>query len=333
MKIAVTGAGGFVGARLIESFHLGEGPTLAAIAQHPSEFTSAARFAIDLRVADFLNVDSLARSFTGCSAVVHATRSAPADMKRATTVLCRAAAQAGVRRIVFLSSADVHGLRPPVGTEEKSTLHTNHSDELLNSMVIAERQFFTECRQLGLAGYALRAGFLYGPRSDAIASLAAALQGGRAWLVHRGKGICNSLYVDNLAAAVRVALKAKTGAGSAFLVTDAEAVTWHDFYHTAAQELNVAPSSIRHLDATSIAPGSAAEIPEATAVSTVQTPAPPTSPFLSADMIARQQCEWQLPTARATKELGYRPTVPVAEGMRRSCAWWRFAQGEFFAAA
>jgi nucleoside-diphosphate-sugar epimerase len=312
MKIALIGAGEFAAVRMIESFHLGAGPSVAAIARHPAELTAAARFAIDLRVADFFNVDSLARSFAGCSAVVHAARHAPADLKRASTVLCRAAAQAGVRRVVFLSSADVHGPCPLPGTNEKSPLHTHHPEEIHNSLVLAERQFFTECRQLSLAGYALRAGCIFGPRSEVIGDLTTALETERAWLLRNGDGICNSVYVDNLVAAVRLALKAKSGAGSAFFITDAETITWRDFYHAAAQELHVSTSGIRNLTLEEIQANSAQ---------------------YSAELIVRQQCNWKLPTARAAAELGYEAPVPFAEGMRRSFAWWRFAQGDFSAAA
>jgi nucleoside-diphosphate-sugar epimerase len=330
MKIALTGAGEFVGARLIESFHLGAGPSLAAVAQHPAELTRAARFALELRLADFLNIDSLARSFAGCSAVVHAARSTPPEMKRATSVLCRAAAQAGVRRIVFLSSADIHGLSPAPGTKEKSALPTQHASASHRALIVAERQFFTESKQLGIAGYSLRAGYLFGPRSESIAELATELEEERAWLFQQGEGICNSLYVDNLAIAVRLALKTKSSAGSAFLITDAETITWRDFYHAAAQELRVSPGGIQHLDEfpSSTAPGDSSDAPAAAQPAGTKPPIRP-----SPEMIARQQCAWKLPTTRAATELGYEAAVPFAEGMRRSIAWWRFAHGEFFEAA
>ena len=318
MKVAILGAGEFVGARIIESFQLGAGPSFAAIARHAAELTSAARFAVDLRVADFSDVDSLARSFSGCSAVVQVATVPPAEAKRSVTALCRAAAQAGAKRVIFLSSADVHGLAPPAGTDEKTALHTRHEEEAINALVLAERQLFTECRQLNLAAYALRAGFLYGPRSPVIAELASDLRDERAWLVQHGEGVCNSLYVDNLVAAVRLAIKAKTGAGSAFLLTDPETVTWREFYQTLAEELNIPAGSIRMLESAPDSDESAA------------TTAPALRP---SELAVRQTSVWQLPAARAAKELGYHPSVSFAEGMRRSAAWWRFAQGEFFAAA
>lgn len=321
MKVALIGAGGFVGARIIESFQLGEGPSLTAIGRHPAELTSAARFAIDTRVADFLNVESLARSFTGCSVVVHAAGGAPADLKRGATVLCRAATLAGVRRIVYLSSADVHGLCPPVGTDEKSALHPRHVDETHHALVQAERQLFTEARQFGLTTFALRPALVYGPRSKVIAQLASALRKERAGLIQNGDGICNCVYIDNLVAAVRLTLRAKTGAGSAFLIADKETLTWREFFHAAASEFSSSAGSILSLG----------EVPADSSPSAAdEAPAPLALP---PDLIARQRCTWKLPIARAAQELGYEPPVPFAEAMRRSFAWWRFAQGEFSVAA
>jgi 2-alkyl-3-oxoalkanoate reductase len=327
---------------MIESFHLGAGPSVAAIARHPAELTAAARFAVDLRVADFLSIDSLARSFSGCSAVVHAARPTPSEMKRVTSTLCRSAAQAGVRRIVFLSSADVHGPCPAPGTNEKSPLPrahgTQHPFEPTGALALAERQFLSECRQLNLAGYVLRAGITFGPRSDAIASLAVALENERACLLQHGAGICNSLYVDNLITAVRLALKAKSGAGSTFLVTDAETITWRDFYHTAARELGLSPSSIQNVDEISTSTNGGEsdqrkELVDRPRLAQITPATPASADLVSAEMAARQLCGWKLPNARAAAELGYEAPVSFAEGMRRSFAWWRFAQGNFFAAA
>ncbi len=334
MKAAIVGAGSFVGARLIESFQLGAGPSLAAVVRHPAELTAAARFAIDLRVADFLEVDSLARSLTGCSAAIYIPPIAPAaEMKRGSAALCRAAAQAGVRRIVFVGSTDVHGFCPPSGTTEKTPLNTHHPEDSLNALVLAERQFFAECRQLNLAGYALRAGYLYGPRVPSFAQLAQELTEEHACLLQSGNGICNAVYIDHLVAAILLALKTKASAGSAFIVGDPDTVTWRSYYHAIAAELNASTTAIRHLEDPAAEPA----LPESirftrTPFASSATPLP-TAPPLSPEMISRQLCTWKLPIARASRELGYHPATSFAEAIRRSCAWWRFAHGEFFAAA
>lgn len=334
MKAALIGAASSVGSRIVESFQLGAGPTLAAVARHPAEFTSAARFPLDLRVADFTQIDSLARSFSGCSAVIYIpTPASPAEMKRAAVAICRAAAQAGVKRSVFVGSADVHGLCPAIGTDEKTALQANHPDDAQNGLVLAEKQFLAECRQLNVAGYALRAGFLYGPRVPAFAQLASALAEERAWLLQRGDGICNCVYLDHLVSAVLLTLKTKAAAGSAYLVMDSDTITWRDLFHAVAHQLHASTNAIRHLDEAAPDLGSVENMRFTRTpfgqLQAVQPPAPP----LSSEMIARQQCRWKLPITRAHRELNYNPGVSPAEAIRRSCAWWRFAQGEFSVAA
>jgi 2-alkyl-3-oxoalkanoate reductase len=321
MKVAIIGAHGFVGARLIESFRLGDGPPMVAITGHPSQFALPARFSIDLRVADPLDVESLARSFAGCTAAVHLDPDT--GNQRTPAILCRAAAKAGLRRLVYLSSAAVHGYNPPAGTDEKSPLPQLPAPAGHPLLAAAERQFFTLCRQLSLPGYALRPAVLYGPRSPLIAGLAADLLAGRAWLLEEGQGICNGLYVDNLVAAIRLCLKDRNGAGQPYLLGDAEAITWRDLYHTLARELDAPASSIRSVERHTAAP---------------TTSAPPGAqtgeiPEVTSGLAAWQQCHWRLPYGRAATALGYRPPVPFMEAIRRSCAWWRFAHGEFSGAA
>ncbi len=332
MKVAVLGADEPIGARIIESFQLAEGPTVAAIARHSAHLARAARFAIDLRVADVFDVDSLARSFVGCSTAVHAMTVESADFKRSATIFCRAAAQSGARRLVYLSSADVHGLNPPVGTTEKSPLHVRHTLAHLNALVTAERQFITESRALGLTGIILRPGLVYGPRSPLFAQIVDELRHERAFLFNKGDGVCNCVGLDNLVTAVRFGLKAKVAAGTALLVTDQETVTWREFYHAVAHGLGLPARTIRYVP-------DLAE--QATAPETTQgrflSPHSPIATVSAApdrsDMIERQQCSWKLPGVLAIKTLGLPNPVSFTESLRRSLAWWRFAQGDFSTAA
>lgn len=331
MKVAIIGVNSMVGARIIESFRLGDGPSVVAIARHPSQFALAARFAVDMRVVDTLEVGSLARSLAGCAAVIHVDHET-ADDARAPAILCRAAGKAGTRRVIYLSSAAVHGQNPPQGTDEKSPLHQRHAIAANNTLVAVEKQFFAECRQQELAGYALRPAVLYGPRSPLVARLVTEIQESRAWLLQNGEGICNSLYVDNLIAAIRLCLKARNGSGQPYLLTDSESVTWRDFYHALARELDL-PSRGIHLLGDSAVSRTDDERPIGTTSAPRALPDPwdvprTPAPEITPEMSAWQQCAWRLPSARANRELGYQPGVSFTEGIHRTCAWWRFAQGE-----
>jgi nucleoside-diphosphate-sugar epimerase len=360
MKVAVIGANGFIGTRLIECFHLGGGPDVAAIVRRPSSLALAARFALDMRVAEALDTDSLARGLAGCQAVVHVALGDPVQIRRMPAVLCEAAEMAGIRRLVYMSSASVHGQNAPVGTTEASPLHTKHALDYNNAKVAAERLFLNECRKRGLQGFALRPSVVFGPRSPWLSGLADDLRAGRAWLLNDGQGICNSIYVDNLVAAVRACLFARDDAGGAYLVGDAEVVTWRAFYGALAAEIGAAESSIQGVDqipeirtswgerASRIATHPAVQMAlplvpfsmkrNAKKIISALTAAPnPDSwaipeapkPRVTRELAELQSCQWKLPSTRAQTELGFVPPVTFSEGMHRTAGWWRFARGEF----
>jgi 2-alkyl-3-oxoalkanoate reductase len=325
-----------VGVRLVESFRLADEFSVVAIARHPAHLALPARFAVDLRVADALDVNSLARSLAGCAAAVHVEQELVPNEARAPAVLCRAAAQAGVRRLVYLSSAGVHGQNPPPDTDERSPLHQRHAFAANNLLVGTERQFLAESRQHNLPAYALRPAVLYGPRSPLVAGLVSELLESRACLLQNGEGICNSLYIDNLVDAIRLCLKSRHGAGQPYLLRDAETVTWRDFYQALGRGLDL-PAKGFHMIGKSASTGADAA---GTGCDSPRRPAPdpwdlPRAPEaeITLEMAEWQRCTWQLPYTRATRELGYKPAVSFAEGIRRTCDWWRFAQGYFPAAA
>jgi 2-alkyl-3-oxoalkanoate reductase len=323
MKLAVLGADSCLGARMIELFQLDEGPSVAAVARDPANLTRPARFAVDLRIADPTDPESVARSVSGCSAAIHALQLEPAELRPSVTAFCQAAHQAGLRRLVYCSSAEVHGLSPATGTDEKSALQLRHPFERINALVAAEREFVAQCRDLGLAGLILRPGIIYGPRSDFFARVAADLEHDRATLFHKGEGIYNGVYVDTVVSAVRLGLKAKITDTAAFLITDAETLTWREFYHLVAHELNLSPLAIRYPDQPDDGDPAPYRWEGRSAPPSTATPS---------EWITRHQCAWKLPNARALKELGLSPTA-AAEGVRRGTAWWRFTQGDFSAAA
>jgi nucleoside-diphosphate-sugar epimerase len=317
MKVAVIGADGFIGSRVVESFHLGGGPSVVAVSDHPSRCALAARFTVDIRAADALDAGSLTGAMQGCGAVVHAVRGQPGDLKRLATTLCRAAADAGIKRVVYLSSASVHGPNPPPDTDEQSRIPTASLDDTAREQLAAERQVLTECRRLSVAAYALRPGVVYGPRSPLVAEIAAALRDNRMKPTERDAALINSIYIDNLVAAIRGCLRAKEGAGQPYLVGDAERITWRDFRHAIAGELDYPANGLASAGNPAVS-------------------SPPAEPPEQDGEARRSDSPgegWKPSFQHAARQLGYAPAVGFPEAVRRSCAWWRFAQGDFFAAA
>lgn len=358
MRVAIIGASGFVGTRLLERFHLGRGPTPVALVREPSDLALPCRFAIETQIADALDTDAMARAFSGCSAVIHVAEGDLAQIERMPAALCLAATAAGVRRLVYLSSASVHGQCPPAGTDETSTLHARQALDSDRARTRAEQSFFIECQRYALSGFALRPGVIYGPRSPRIADLATDLIEGQAWLYDGGRGICNAIYVDNLVHAIECCLRATDDVAGPYLVGDNDRITWEQFYRAAARHLEVPWENIHQLTQlplfrrswTDRAERAAAHplvqrllprMPEGlkrstrAVVAAARMPrsdawALPTGPRprITQEMALLQQCSWPLPYQRAEQQLDYRPPVRFAEGIERSFAWWRFAQGE-----
>ncbi len=295
MKVAVLGAGNFVAARIIESFHLGDGPSVVAIGRRPGRLCVAARFAVDLRVADLADTSALASAFAGCRAAIAPVRLGADESKHLMSSLCRAAAQARVKRIVLISCL-------PASLNESGT--DNPSPKRPAG---PEQQFLSECRRTGVEGIVLTAGFIYGPRSPLIAAIATDLHTGCAWLPTADPGAMDALYVDNLVAAAREALRAKPAEPAVYHIADQGSVTWRRFYEAVAQVLDLSTSAIRPAAMAALLPNST---------------------FGTADLVRLAMRQSALP-ARPPSLSSYSPIVPFADAIRRSCAWWRFAHGLF----
>jgi nucleoside-diphosphate-sugar epimerase len=358
MKVALIGAGGFIGNRIVEQLHLGTTHTVVPIVRKPYRLALPARFDLEWRLGDALETSSLTNALRGCDAVIHAAIGDPRQIEAMPAVLAHAAATAGVSRLVYLSTASVHGQVPAAGTNESSLLHTAHSMDYNNAKVRAEQSFFHECSRRQLTGFALRPGVVYGPRSRWITDLAQDLRLGQAWLFQDGAGICNSIYVDSLGGAAITALTAPAGAAGPYLVGDSETVTWRDFYHAVAEGLGLDCSNIIELDQL---PGfkrsASAKIQRAVASPAVQRllplipgalkrttkqllaaaqlpprpnawhlPSAP-APRITEELALLQQCTWKFPHQRAVERLGYQPRATFKDAIARSLAWFAFAEG------
>jgi nucleoside-diphosphate-sugar epimerase len=116
--IAVTGATGFLGGHLVEEL-LRQGRGVRAVVRSPL----AARDGVSVARADLMDPTALARAFEGADAVITAAALAtPANQDVAendrinrigTANVMRAAAEAGVRRVVHVSTVGVYDLPPP----------------------------------------------------------------------------------------------------------------------------------------------------------------------------------------------------------------------------
>jgi nucleoside-diphosphate-sugar epimerase len=354
-RVAVLGANGFIGSRIVEMFHLGNAAEVRPIVRTISSLARLSRFDLDGRIADALDRPALTAAFAGCEAVVHAVAGSPTVIVGTLEPVYQAAQEAGVRRLIYLSSAAVHGQTPEPGATEEWPLHDHHPLPYNNAKVRAERTLQRLRQQGDVELVILRPGIVFGPRSFWVANFADGLLSGQAYLINEGQGICNSTYVDNLVHAIHLAMMTEGVDGQAFLVGDGEQVTWWDLYRPIADALGfdldqvpqVEPSyrrawedRFKTLHASRPAQTFLSLFPfrfrlaAFNALTALKRSAPYPSPWVSPplprpqatlEMSLLYQCRYKLPSDKAARMLSYQPIVSFAEGCRRSVAWLDFA--------
>ena len=344
---AVVGAGGFIGSRIVEILHLDRRIEVRPIARRASALVSAARFGIRGYVADALDERALAAALDGCEVVVHAIAGDPRTIEQSVAPVYHAAEAARCRRVVYLSSAMVHGQAPPAGVDEKSALSERQEVAYNNAKVRAEATLFRLRESGRTEAVALRPGIVYGPRSRWIGDFADAVLTAKAFLVGGGGGLCNAVYVDNVVHAIELAATVTAADGEAFLIGEEEALSWRDFYAPIATALGhsmseVASVSFEHkvasfkeriddLRMSETVQGVLEALPHALrhrlgalwkasgALPESRAPAP------TLELALLHQSRYAPAWTTAARVLGYAPVVSRAEAFRRTVGWLAFA--------
>lgn len=349
LRVAVIGANGFVGNRLVEQWHLEERADVVPVVRRPEAAAAVLRFGLDCRVADALDERVLARALVGCDAVVHAGAGPRQFVTQSPACVVRAAAKAGAHTVVYLSSMAVHGWQARPGTDEATPLPRRQPVPYNRWKVRGERALSSACRDTGTRFVILRPGIVYGPRSQWIAGFARSVVDGSAYVVAGGRGVCNAIYVDNLAHAVDLALQREETAGETFLIADDDAVTWRMLYEPVCRALGRSwdvvadlppraprPTPREHLLA--LRDDTAARIvldrlPWALRKPIRRLAVRPLAEELSHDVPRRpaletsilQTCGYRFPTTKARRMLGFEPPIAFDEACRRTVAWLGFA--------
>lgn len=346
MKVAILGANGFVGTRLVERLVLEGTNDVRLLLRRPAGLARLARFAdLDARFADAFDPEALARDLDGCDVLVHAMVGDPEQIVAAARAGAEACRRASVR-LVYLSSASVHGQNPPPGTDETSALSNRQPMPYNNAKVRAERALAA----VGAPGTAiLRPGIVYGPRSQWTEGLRAGLRQGRAFLVEGGAGVCNHIYVDNLIYAVRLCFDHPRVGEGPFYVADEEARTWREFYRPLVEGWGHGMDELWDVPAAGppvpglrervarfkvgpfagwLLPRVPRRVKDAAKAAVERYSAPdgpsgfalpaPARPAADFEISELHRCRTRLPMDRAARVLGYVPPVPVSEALRRS---------------
>jgi nucleoside-diphosphate-sugar epimerase len=238
VKYAVLGAGGFVGAALVERLYRAGAQVLPLIRRIGTGGALLARFGLPQRLANVLDQDSLKAAFAGVDIVFHCVTGDRAAIIEGLENSLAAAQAVSVRRFVYLSSAVVYGFRPKTAVDEGSPFNPAPWSEYANNKASAEK-IIGQWRG-GPETVVLRPSIIYGPRSrDWSETPARQIASGTAYLVDQGRGYMNEIHISHLLDAMLLAAHHPAAANKIYLLKDGFGRTWQDYYRSLCELLGV----------------------------------------------------------------------------------------------
>jgi nucleoside-diphosphate-sugar epimerase len=331
----VTGAGGWLGQALIGAFadptspHHRGGEIRALVTGAPDAARMVGTPGVVPIVGDVRTQAGLTRLFDGldraggpvdvihAAGVIHpATVSDFVEVNtRGTQTVAAAARAAGVRRLVHVSSNSPFG----VNTHRDDWFRNDEPyDPYMGygrSKMLAELRLRDEIDN-GLDAVIVRPPWFYGPYQPARQTTFFTLvRTGRFPVIGDGRQRRSMVYVDNLVQGVVLAELVDTPPGRAWWIADERPYEINEIVATvklalADAGLDVAPRQLR-------LPRAVGRLAEAADTLLQRTGRYNTQLHVLGEIGATIACD--VSVARA--ELGYSPTVDLAEGMRRSVAW------------
>jgi 2-alkyl-3-oxoalkanoate reductase len=329
MPVLVTGATGLLGSHLTDLL-LERGEEVRVLVQRGDGVSQFAHPNVAICWGHLGDRAALAAAVRGVDRVLHcAARTGPwgqeADYEavnvRGLQTLVESALAAGVRRFVHVSSITVHGNDVHGAADETAPLRVE-PNPYSRSKIAGERLLERMIRDEGAPVTIVRPGWIYGPRDVAsFARFAALLERGQMVMIGSGRNHIPLIYVRDVAGGIVLASEKAHAAGRAYLLVNDEPVTQYDYLAAIATALGVPPPR-RHIPyRLALLAGTAAETMGRLAQ---RISAPPVMRY----GVQLLGAENRFDISRARRELGFCPQVPLAEGVRRSIAWYRTTSQE-----
>lgn len=310
-RVLITGASGFIGGYLVKC--LARDPALSVVTTTRDGGNGSRR--LELR-----DPASVRDALPGIDVVVHCAVGDQSVTVDGTRTLLHAAAQAGVRRVIYFSSMSVYEGGAGVVTED-APLMSPDGQGYGAWKAAGEQACLAEA---GIETVRLRPTIVYGPGSRQWVSWYAQRIRSGHWATFgaAGEGTCNLVHVADVASAVLAALTSPAAAGQAFNVNGPELITWNSWFARLADAIGAPPLPERSPSA--IRAQSLAALP----FQVLARLRPGLRPGWMIGVPSRGELSLYasratFSTAAAQAALPWTPRVTIAEGLTDSVEWLR----------
>ncbi|HEY9109124.1 MAG TPA: NAD-dependent epimerase/dehydratase family protein [Roseateles sp.] len=329
-RCLITGAGGYIGARLCERLDAAGQQAYLPLLRKPTASSAHRQSPV---VADLLDLPALRRALRGCDAVVHLAQGDRAT--DATRNLVRAAVEAGVKRFVHISTMSVHGPAPGPEAAREETAKIGRYDHPYSDSKAEQEETVQDAYNRGdLPVVILRPTVVYGLGGHFEQQVIDQALGGRVTVFDGGTGLCNAVFVDDVCEAIDAALWRPEALGQAMFINGDEVVTWGRFIRAFAAMVEPAPQ-IDDLDAAAalawwrvhpplVVNGLADRI--RLKIKRLAGWRPPAAPWPPQGRVLRETFPIAFANDKAKRLLGWAPRVGFDEGVELTRAWLQ-AQG------
>lgn len=323
METLITGGTGLVGHYLITALQQ-RGDTARVLALPTEDVSTLKERGVIIYRGDIRDPDALTAPMRGVDTVLHLAAMQGVWLPiqeyfevnvTGTGNVCRAAMQAGVRRIVHVSSWTIYGMahgRPltedaaPAPWHDPYWITKAQGDLLVQDMISRDH----------LPAAIIRPGTIFGPRDRLnFGRIADKLRAGKGLIIGSGNNALPLVYVTDVVQGLLLCADLDCAQGQIYNITNDHPLTQKEFLEAIAQELGTAPPRVR-------VPYSAAYIAAFAAECAVRFTRA-AHPVVTRHGVVLYGTDNRHSIEKARTELGYTPQTSVREGIRLACAWYR----------
>jgi len=320
-SVLVTGGAGFLGSAIARALVLGGGaPRVRAMVRGQGRPERLEGLDVGVVRGDVTGPTAdLERCFAGVDEIFHAAGRlggggvTEAELHRVhvegTVNVVRAASNAGVRRVTYLSSPGLLGPSDALLDEDAPPAPSNAYERSKAQAEAALRALRARVRTEVVI---VRPEFVYGPGDVHVLRLFQAIRARRFALVAGGRAFCHPTFV--------------TDAVTGILAASDRGAPWRTYHVAGPRPVTIAELATTFGRAVGVVPSLSvpawlmnALAASCEAVAPLVGLAPPVTKS-AVDFFARSR---QFATRRAAEELGWRPTVDLEQGVAATVAWYR----------